>query len=190
MKIKLKYMVYGFLVITAASFLVLAGWLLTGKNGAQLRGSAGSPDKSFSAVTVSQAPNIDGFANDAVWERAKPIDVVVTGDSGVEAKSVTLKAVRDEERLYLLATYKDNTPFKMGEMWRYDGEKWIAAPYDDTLAFVFNMNDSVKGFNTQGFGVMTESLSKGDDVFDFVIDQEQSTLVPKGTDEKADFWGW
>lgn len=138
------------------------------------------------AVETGSAPVIDGKADDAAWEAVTQTTIALKAEPEVAAQNITLKTLYDEKNVYVLAEYKDASPLKFNKAWEYDGTSWKEGSYDDTLAFVWNMNDSTKGFNEQGFDVMTKSLKKGDDVFDFSIDISDKQPAT-GT---ADFWGW
>jgi hypothetical protein len=138
------------------------------------------------AVKTGTAPVIDGKITEEAWKAAKPLTVTLKPEPGVEPNKITLRALYDNENVYLSAVYADSTPLKIGEAWGYDGSTWTKGAYDDTLAFVWNMADSLPAFDQKGLGVMTTPLKNGLDVFDFRIDNPSAALLHA----KLDFWGW
>lgn len=138
------------------------------------------------AAKTETAPAIDGKIAEDAWTKAKPITVALKSEPGVEPNKITLRALYDNERVYLSAAYADSTPLKIGEAWAFDGTSWAKGAYDDTLAFVWNMADSFPAFDKEGLGVMTTPLRNGLDVFDFKIENPSAALLHA----KLDFWGW
>lgn len=147
--------------------------------------SAPAPN-TVAAAKTSAAFTIDGRADEDAWSAAPQTTVKLNGDAGVEAKTITLRALYDSTNIYLVAEYKDATPFKIGEPWTYDGTSWTKGSFDDSLSFVWNMNDSIKDFDTKGFGVMTTPLRQGLDIFDFQI----ADPAGRYRSYQADYWGW
>lgn len=167
------------------AFLVPA--VLAGCAASKADTSAGGPGAvNITAAKVDAAPVIDGRIDEAAWKRTSAVVVPLRGEAGVEARTVSLKALSDGTNIYIAASYKDTTPRKMNLAWEYDGAKWARGSYDDSLSLVWNINDSVPGFNTEGLNGMTTDLHQGTDIFDF-------TLTPKddaAAAAEADYWGW
>ncbi len=165
-------------------------FLLAVASGCATAGKAATVGKTsgtvISAVKTSGRFAIDGKTNEAAWNDAQAVTVPLKAEAGVEAKKVTLRAVYDNENIYMAAEYADATPVKMNKAWVYDGTTWKKGSYDDTLAFVWNMDDSVAGFNDRGLSVMTTPLVEGADVFDFQLAASGDAAAKS----KADFWGW
>ena len=170
--------------------IVLCFAMLSVLSGGCVKNSAARAEDSqnkpvLSATSVSSAPKVDGHL-DSLWKKAPATKISLTAGKGVEPKEISLKALYDKNTLYLLAVYPDKTPLKVGEVWEFDGVRWEKGPYDDTLAFLWDINKSLPGFEAKGLGVMTTSLTSERDVFDFAIDDPGQNLA-KAT---ADFWGW
>lgn len=176
--------------ITGNRYLSLAGILLIGAavaGCATTQADTTAPTKNAVVATrTTAAITVDGKASEAAWQTAPTTTIQLKAEAGVEPKAITVRALYDKQKIYLLASYKDKTPFKVGEPWTYDGTNWSKGSFDDSLSFVWNMNNSIKNFNTQGFGVMTTTLARGLDIFDFKI------ADPKAQDRayEADYWGW
>ena len=116
------------------------------------------------AVKVASAPKLDGVADDAVWKEA-PVQSfkAVKGANFKDNKGetqVSLQAVYTSDMIYLLVQYDDPTlsvqrsPFQK----QADGSwKKLADPddkggdnkvyYEDKMAMIWNINDSIFGFN-------------------------------------------
>jgi hypothetical protein len=151
--------------------------------------TATTNDKTEAELTASKTEadvNVDGVFSETAWDEAEEATIKLDAEDGVEAREITLKALYDDKNIYIQASYKDASPKKMNEAWEYDGTKWQKGSYDDTLAFVFDMDGSVKGFADKGMGVMTKPLTRGMDVFDFTL--EASADQP--STGCLDFWGW
>jgi len=117
------------------------------------------------AVKVAQPPKLAAGAADPAWANAKPLSVPLTGGKNFKdgSTTATLKAVYSGDVLYLLLQYDDPTqsvrrsPFQK----QADG-KWIKLKdpedkggdnnkvYEDKFALIWNVNNSIKGFNEQG----------------------------------------
>jgi hypothetical protein len=117
------------------------------------------------AVKVAQPPKLAAGAADPAWANAKPLSVPLTGGKNFKdgSTTATLKAVYSGDMLYLLLQYDDPTqsvrrsPFQK----QADG-KWIKLKdpedkggdnnkvYEDKFALIWNVNNSIKGFNEQG----------------------------------------
>src|SRR3970282_1504881 len=116
------------------------------------------------AVKVATPPVLDGEV-DAVWSQAREVVVAVTGGANLPhgRTTVRLKALYSRDTVYFLMTWADPTqslrraPFQK----LADGSwKKLADPndkgsdnnlyYEDKMAFIWNINDSIKGFNANG----------------------------------------
>jgi len=123
------------------------------------------------AANTTTAPVLDGLANDAAWAAARPIKVELSGGvnfaDGKGATTATLKAVYSGDTVYFLIQYADPTESKRRGPYKKqpDGTwKKVSDPndkggddnayYEDKWAMIWNINDSVAGFNQSGCAVM------------------------------------
>jgi hypothetical protein len=131
---------------------------------------AKAPPNTLVAVKATTAPSLSAGASDPAWADAKPVSVELSGGANFGAKggtTATLKAVYAGDMLYMLIQYADPTeskqrgPFKK----QADGSwKKLADPankggddnvyYEDKWAFLWPINNSVKGFDEIGCGAM------------------------------------
>jgi hypothetical protein len=140
-------------------------WTLAAALSAFTLGAPAVAADTGTAVKVTQPPKLSAGASDAAWAKAKALSVALSGgmhfkDGGTTA---TLKAVYSGDTLYLLVQYNDPTqsvrrsPYVKGA----DG-KWTKLKdpddkggdnnkyYEDKLALIWNVGNSIKGFNEQG----------------------------------------
>jgi len=141
---------------------VAAGALLT----LSFAGSAFAAD-TLTAINVAKAPVLSAGAADAAWAKAKPLTVPLAGGKnfkgGKGATTATIKAVYSGDMFYMLVQYDDPTqsvrrfPYQK----QADGSwKKLVDPndkggddnvfYEDKLALIWNINNSIKGFTQAG----------------------------------------
>jgi len=123
-------------------------------------------------VIVTIPPTIDGMV-DAMWENSPKLqfDVVVPDPSGDLFRgyvgniipSVTLRSAYDMENIYFLAEWADPTQSLVRQPWYFDPETKLwktesgrptftpptrPAFYEDKIAMLWNVGNSVTGWNT------------------------------------------
>ena len=121
------------------------------------------------AAKVSTAPSLTAGASDPAWAAARPISIEVSGGvnfGGKGSTTATVKAVYTADTLYMLVQYADPTnsirrmPFqkqadgswkKLGDPANKGGDDNLY--YEDKWAFLWPINNSVKGFNDAGCAV-------------------------------------
>lgn len=141
------------------------------------------------AVQVKNAPVVDGEIDD-VWAKASEVTVPLKGQKEVEPREITFKAIYTSDSIYLLARYKDSTPLKVNQQWQFDGNKWQKGSYDDTLLLLWNISNSIVGFNDKGFDVINGKPSPSEDVYTFKIVQTDSERGDDFSRQKGDVWSW
>jgi hypothetical protein len=141
------------LLATSATFL-FAGFVS--------QASAADP---LTAIKVAKPPVLSAGAADPAWKTAKAVKAdLIGGQHFKDGKStMTLKAVYSGDMVYFLVQYADPTesvrrfPFQKQK----DGSwKKLQDPndkggddnqyYEDKFAFIWNINNSIKGFKDQG----------------------------------------
>jgi len=116
------------------------------------------------AAKVSVAPVIDGNV-DAAWLQTTPLVVQVKNGANLPggATNVSLRATYDDANLYMLVQWADATHSLKRSPWQKQADgtwKKLSDPndkggdnnlvYEDKFAFLWNINDSIKGFNQVG----------------------------------------
>lgn len=119
----------------------------------------------LSAVKAEQAPNAAALAADPVWTKAPELKVKLNDGRNFNGGSTTvsLKAVYTSDMIYILASYPDPTQSvrRFPYVKQADGS-WLKLVdpadkggddniyYEDKFAFLWNIDNSIKGFKKQG----------------------------------------
>lgn len=122
-----------------------------------------APEDALVSIKVDQAPELDGSADDAAWADAPEVVVPVEDGANVGETEVTLKSVYSEDMVYFLVTWADPTESWLRSPWekQTDGTwKKLSDPndkggdnnlyYEDKFAFIWNIDNSIPKFETQG----------------------------------------
>jgi hypothetical protein len=128
------------------------------------------------AAKVATPPALDGNANDAAWAAAKPITVALS-DGANFAKGETkasIQAVYSGDMVYFLIQYADPTDSRRRGPYQKQGDgswKKLKDPadtggddnvyYEDKWAIIWNINNSIAGFDKQGCGVFCHAGEPG-----------------------------
>lgn len=148
-------------------FLKLAGTALVMGGALALAVSTAQADEfTVTAVKASAAPTLDGVANDALWQSAPKTNIhAVKGANfgGTGETTGSIQAAYMGDMIYVLLQYKDATlnyqrsPYQKQAdgSWKQlkdaddkggDNNKY----YEDKAALIWNINDSIFGFDRRG----------------------------------------
>jgi hypothetical protein len=152
------------LTLTAAAFAALT---LTGCNSVVQEKVA---PNTVVAVKLAAAPNMGALASDPVWAKAQALNVEVSDGAnfgGTGKTTGTIKAAYTNDTLYMLVQYKDPTnSVRRGPYQKQADGTWkqLKDPankggddnmfYEDKWAVLWNVNNSIKGFDEQGCAAM------------------------------------
>jgi hypothetical protein len=122
-----------------------------------------APEGALVSVKVDQAPTLDGAADEAAWQDAPEIVIPVSGGANNGSTEVSLKSVYTGDMVYFLATWADPSESWLRVPWEKQADgTWIklADPndkggdnnlyYEDKLAFLWDIGNSIPNFNTAG----------------------------------------
>jgi hypothetical protein len=114
------------------------------------------------AVKTDAAPQLDGSI-EAAWGKAQAVKIPVSGGANNGSTTVELKALYTADSIYFLAQWADPTETVKRAPWQMQADgtwKKLTDPndkgsdnnlyYEDKIAFLWNINDSITGFNEQG----------------------------------------
>lgn len=114
------------------------------------------------AVKTDAAPKLDGTV-EAAWGKAQAVKVPVSGGANSGSTTVELKALYTADSVYFLAQWADPTESFRRAPWQKQADgSWTKLKdpndkggdsnlyYEDKMAFIWNINDSIAGFNEQG----------------------------------------
>ncbi len=128
------------------------------------------------AIKASTAPTIDGNADDAVWGQAtatsvKAIKGVNFGGSG--ETTGTIKAAYVGDMLYILMEWNDPTQSYQRSPYKKQADgSWVKLKdpddkggdnnkvYEDKAALIWNVNDSIFGFDRRGCQIACHAASR------------------------------
>lgn len=116
-----------------SSSKIVCAALVTASLGAQAAG--------LTASSTTLSPEIDGKVDAQIWSEAAPITV----RDGVSDVNITLKALHDDQHLYLLAQFPDPDESRLQKPLKWDEELGIYTlgnEREDTLVLKWNMSDS------------------------------------------------
>ena len=153
--------------------LAVAGTLLAG---CATKEDAANPNV-LTAAKVAAPPALDGSGNDAAWAAAKPISVELSDGANFGGKgstTATLKAVYSGDMVYFLVQYADPTnSIRRGPFQKQADGSWkkLSDPadkggddniyYEDKWAMIWNINNSIAGFDKQGCAVTCHAGEPG-----------------------------
>ncbi len=122
-----------------------------------------APEGALVSVPVEAAPALDGVADDAVWADAPAVTIPVAGGANNGSTEIQLQSVYSGDMVYYLATWADPTESFIRSPWvmQEDGTwKKLTDPndkggdnnlyYEDKLAFIWPIAESIPNFETQG----------------------------------------
>jgi len=156
-------------------------------------------DRVLTAVKVTQVPTINGVGDDDAWKNAPGVNIPVLAGANFDGKggtTVELRAVYTDTTVYFLAQWVDPTestrrsPFQK----QADGTwKQLKDPndkggdnniyYEDKLAIIWNVNDSIKGFNESGCFVLCHAGENPDK-------KPYGNKYTASPGEIGDIWHW
>jgi hypothetical protein len=127
---------------------------------------SGEDEKTLHSKEVETAPVIDGVADDAAWTEATSITTTI---------GITFKSVYKGDEIFFLAIWSDSTKDIIKKEWIFDDPEWdIESSEEDSLAFNWNIDDSVADFNNQGCAVLCHPPQ----------------MKTNAASEKVDVWEW
>jgi hypothetical protein len=135
-----------------------------------------APVNTLVVARAAAAPTLDGNANDAAWVAAAPLSFSLSGGENFNKGETTgtLKSVVVGDTIYFLLQYADPTnSVRRGPFQKQADGSWkkLKDPkdtggddnvyYEDKWSLMWNINDSVAGFNQNGCAVMCHAGEPG-----------------------------
>lgn len=158
------------------------------------------------AHKLSALIQVDG-AMDAVWSKAKPIEIKLdelpykpnNGYTGIKSTTSTLRAMHDGESLYLLVQWDDPTESLERFPWQKQADgSWKQLMnkdstghdntyYEDKFAFFWDIN--ARGFKKKGCDIACH-MPDDDGLIEGVKDTSAGRHFTKRDNETIDMWHW
>jgi hypothetical protein len=130
--------------IAVVLIMVGAAFLIT------VPGPALAQDNELMAYWTADPVTLDGTTDEVAWATSIPIHVEATRLSPI---SVEIRAVYDEDNLYMAIKWEDQSWSVNPDQWLYTAEVWTHIPnQEDMLSFLWNTDDAITAFdqNKQG----------------------------------------
>jgi len=149
--------VWDFLHLHRCILIILVGVVLL----SGLQGTCAQEQRStiLTAYKTEAPITIDGYPNEAAWDEATPL-ISTVQDGGIGVVDVELRALYDNEYIYLYASWKDPTESTSRSAWIYKNGGWsrlqefVEGEYkeanEDRISFLWNIEGSVEGFDIAG----------------------------------------
>jgi hypothetical protein len=130
----------------------------------------------LTAVKAAQPPKLEALASDPAWKSAPELKVKLSNGANFNegGSDLTLKATYAGDTLYMLLQYADPTQSVRRSPYvkQPDGSwKKLSDPddkggdnnkyYEDKFALIWNINNSIKGFDTQGCFALCHAGEQG-----------------------------
>ena len=159
--------------------------------------SAQGDINSLVSIPVEEGPVLDGVADEAFWEEAEAIEVLLRRGINNGTTTAFIKSVYTEDEVHFLVTWEDPTfswerfPWEMQE----DGT-WLqlrdpeAGPgdeniyYEDKFAFIWTIGNTMTDFETRGCGPACHRSEDDDDP------KPYGNKFTGAEGELGDIWHW
>ena len=141
------------------------------------------------AVYTTEIITLDGNPSEAAWAKATAIEIPTV--AGIGATTVTMKALYDDQNLYILARWLDGskTESVLINGWEYKNGKWetwndtVTGRHDeDRFAFQWEI-DTVEGFASLGCQAICHPGQSG-------WKETGLRMHTKNPGERTDEWHW
>jgi hypothetical protein len=158
-------------VLSLTVILLLVGSVLV-----IVPGPALAQDNILSVTRTQETITIDGVVDEASWNDA--IATTISCDKDGDSRDVELRALYDEQFVYFLATWEDESHSVQPDSWEWTGTEWDPSPHkEDRLSFLWNTDSEIDGFKQNSQGCAAMSCHDGQ----WTTNNDQ---------EKGDLWQW
>lgn len=154
------------------------------------------PEGALVAYPVDAAPTLDGMADDAAWADAQETVIKVSGGFNGYSAEAKLKSVYTADTVYFVLTYADPTESWFRSPWqKQEDGSWKQikdandkggdnnSVYEDKMALIWNINNSIKNFETAGCFVACHAGENGDV-------KPYGNKYTSAEGELGDIWHW
>jgi hypothetical protein len=120
---------------------------------------------------------IDGNGDEVAWKWVMPLEIQTE-----DGPKISLKTLYDQERVYFLVSWRDETPSKSFSTWVYRENNWeLHETGQDGLAMFWPIGDSISEFDQTGCGVICHDSGRF---------AKSKRMFTNGKEELADRWFW
>jgi hypothetical protein len=120
----------------------------------------------LTSVPVDEAPTLDGVADEAFWADASEVEIPVENGANTDETTVVMRSVYTDDMVYFLVTWEDPTESFLRSPWEMQQDStWVQLQdpedeggdnnlwYEDKIAFIWPINNSIPEFEEQGCGI-------------------------------------
>jgi len=158
--------------------------------------SAQDDEDTLTSVMVDEAPVLDGVADEAFWEDATAVEIDVRRGANNGSTTVFVKSVYVDDMVYFVAQWADPTESNIRSPWEMQADgtwKLLTDPddkggdnnvwYEDKLAIIWPIDNSIVDFEFDGCGVACHRSSDGDP-------KPYGNKYTETEGEMGDIWHW
>lgn len=184
----------GVLLITLVFLVAIVGQSFTGQQSSV--SYAQDADNVLLSVKVVETPVLDGVDDDAIWADAPILEVDTKRGANDGNTTISLQSVYTEDTVYFLVKWADPTHSYLRFPWEMQPDgTWIQLHdpedvggddnlwYEDKLAFIWTINNSIQDFEYDGCYVACHSSSEGDP-------KPYGNKYTETEGEMGDIWHW
>ncbi|MBZ0274976.1 MAG: ethylbenzene dehydrogenase [Anaerolineae bacterium] len=186
----MKFMRISFLVFTAVLLLAVLGWYSAEPT------IVSAEDNVLASVVATEAPVLDGVADDAVWANATVTEIETRRGANEGDTTIMIRSVYTEDTVYFLVEWADPTESFVRAPWEMQADgTWVQLSdpndkggdnnlwYEDKLAFIWPINNSIADFEYDGCFVACHRSSDGDP-------KPYGNKFTENEGEIGDIWHW
>jgi hypothetical protein len=140
---------------------------------------------------VATPPQLDGVP-ESVWDGAPALTFPVVGGANAGSHQVSLKSVYSDDQVYFLVNWTDPTQSQQRYPWvKQEDGTWKQLSngksgdediyYEDKLSFIWNIDNSITGFNQAGCFATCHAGESG---------KAYGNMYTPNPGEKGDIWHW
>lgn len=154
------------------------------------------PEGALISIPVDEAPTLDGAADEAFWADAPSVEIEVSGGGNESDTTVSIRSVYSGDSVYFVVAWEDPTQSFIRSPWqKQEDGTWVKLSdpedeggdnslyYEDKMAFIWNIANSIQGFEDQGcFTACHAGEEDGDKPFGNKYTSDEGEL--------GDIWHW
>lgn len=185
----MKIMKLGLFVLAVLLALAVIGWVPSTE-------PALAQDEGLVSVPVTEAPTLDGVVDEAAWKDAPVFEVSTRRGANEGDTTISLQSVYTGDMVYFLVTWADPTESFIRSPWEMQADgTWIQLKdpedkggdnnvwYEDKLAFIWPINNSIADFESDGCFVACHRSDDGDP-------KPYGNKYTENEGEMGDIWHW
>jgi hypothetical protein len=157
---------------------------------------ASAQDDGLASVMATEVPVLDGVADDAAWADAPVLEIETRRGANESNTTLIMRSVYTEDMVYFIVEWEDPTDSFLRNPWELQEDgTWIQLRdpedmggddnvwYEDKLALLWNINDSIFGFEDDGCFVTCHRSEDGGP-------KPYGDKYTENEGELGDIWHW